>query len=82
MDKLGKKPITILVKDIITAYKLAPLFLLHVIRHISILEIIISDYSPQFIFDFWNEFYKRISIKLKLLTANHLQTNNQTKIVN
>ena len=82
MDKLRKRLITILVRDTIIACKLAPLFLLHIIRHISILEIIISDYSPQFIFDFWNEFYKRISIKLKLLTANHLQTNNQTKIVN
>jgi hypothetical protein len=31
VDKLGKRPITIPVQDTITARKLAPLFLLHVV---------------------------------------------------
>jgi len=52
VDKLRKRLITILVRDTITARELAPLFLLHVIRHVSILEIVVSDYSLQFIFDF------------------------------
>jgi hypothetical protein len=46
VDRLGKRPITILVQDTIIAYKLVPLFLLHVIRHVKILETIISDRGP------------------------------------
>jgi hypothetical protein len=52
VNKLGKRPITILVRDTIIARELAPLFLLHVIRHVSILEIVVSDCNLQFIFDF------------------------------
>jgi hypothetical protein len=52
VDRLGKRPITILVQDTITAKELVPLFLLHVVRHVSILETIISDRGPQFISDF------------------------------
>ena len=46
VDKLGKQLITILVQDTVTARELAPLFLLHVVRHVSILETIISDRGP------------------------------------
>ena len=52
VDKLRKRLITILVRDTIIACKLAPLFLLHIIRHISILEIVVLDCGLQFIFDF------------------------------
>jgi transposase InsO family protein len=82
VDRLGKRPITIPIQDTITARELAPLFLLHVIRHVGIPETIVSDRGPQFISDFWNEFCKRISTKLKLSTANHPQTDGQTEIVN
>jgi len=44
--RLRKRLITILVRDTIIARKLAPLFLLHVIRHVSILETIVSDCGP------------------------------------
>ena len=43
---------------------------------------IISDRGPQFISDFWNEFCKTLEIQLKLLTAHHVQTDGQIKIVN
>ena len=46
VDKLGKRPITIPVQDTVTARELAPLFLLHVVRHVSILETIVSDRGP------------------------------------
>jgi len=46
VDKLGKRLITILVQDTIIARELALLFLLHVVRHISILETIVSDRGP------------------------------------
>jgi hypothetical protein len=46
VDKLGKRLITILVQDTIIACKLAPLFLLHVIRYVRILETIVSDRGP------------------------------------
>jgi len=52
VDKLRKRLITILVRDTIIACKLAPLFRLHIIRHISILEIVVLDCGLQFIFDF------------------------------
>jgi hypothetical protein len=82
VDRLGKRPITIPVRDTITARELAPLFLVHVIRHVGIPETIVSDRGPQFISDFWNEFCKRIGTKIKLSTANHPQTDGQTEIVN
>jgi hypothetical protein len=82
VDRLGKRPITIPVRDTVTAKELAPLFLLHVVRHVGIPNTIVSDRGPQFVSDFWNEFCKRIGTKLKLSTANHPQTDGQTEIVN
>ena len=46
MDRLGKQLITIPVQDTIIARKLAPLFLLYIVRYIKILEIIISNRGP------------------------------------
>jgi transposase InsO family protein len=82
VDRLGKRPITIPVRDTITAKQLAPLFLLHVVRHVGIPDTIVSDRGPQFVSDFWHEFCTRIGTKLKLSTANHPQTDGQTEIVN
>jgi hypothetical protein len=46
VDYLSKYPITILVQDTIIAKELALLFLTYVVRHIGILEIIVSDKGP------------------------------------
>jgi hypothetical protein len=35
-------------------------------------NMIILDYGPQFISDFWNEFTKILDIRLKLSTAEYL----------
>jgi hypothetical protein len=82
VDRLGKRPITIPVRDTVTAKELALLFLTYIVRQVGIPETIVSDRGPQFVLDFWSEFYKYIGIKLKLLTANHPQTDSQTEIVN
>jgi hypothetical protein len=52
VDRLSKRPITILVQDTITARELAPLFLINVVRHVGIPETIVSDRGPQFVSDF------------------------------
>ena len=82
VDRLGKRPITVPVRDTITAKELVPVFLIHVARHVGLPDSIVTDRGPQFISDFWNEVYKRLKIKVKLLTVNHPQTDGQTKIVN
>ncbi len=43
VDCLGKRPITIPVRDTIIAKQLVPLFLLYVVRYIGIPETIVSD---------------------------------------
>jgi hypothetical protein len=59
-----------------------PLFLKHVVRHMKVPKTIISDRGSQFVSNFWNEFCKQIDMKFKLSTANYLQTDRQTEIVN
>ncbi len=46
VDRLGKRLITILIRDTITTKQLAPLFLLYVVRYIGIPNIIVSNHSP------------------------------------
>ena len=82
VDRLSKRPITIPVRDTITARELAPLFLGNVVRHVGIPDSIVSDRGPQFVSNFWDEFCARIGTKLKLSTANHPQTDGQTEIIN
>jgi hypothetical protein len=43
IDRLGKRPITIPVRDIVTAKELAPLFLTHIVCQVGIPETIVSD---------------------------------------
>ncbi len=82
VDCLGKRLVSILVRNTIIAKQLVPLFLIHVIRHVGIPDSITLDCGPQFILDFWNEFYLQLGIKIQLSIANHLQTDGQTEIVN
>ena len=82
VDRLSKRPITIPVRDTITAKELVPLFLIHVVRHVGLPDSITSDRGPQFVSDFWNEICQRLGIKIKLSTANHPQTDGQTEVVN
>jgi hypothetical protein len=43
VNRLGKRPITIPVHNIIIAKQLVPLFLLYIVRYIGIPETIVSD---------------------------------------
>jgi transposase InsO family protein len=67
---------TTTIKDIIELY------IQHIYRTKGVPDIIISDRSPQFISDFWREFCRILSIKLKLSTAFYPQTDGQTEIIN
>jgi hypothetical protein len=46
VDRLGKRPITIPVRDTITAKQLVPLFLTYVVRHVGLPDSIVSDRGP------------------------------------
>src|ERR1035437_6478167 len=46
VNRLGKRLITILVRDTVIAKELAPFFLTHVVRHVGIPETTISDKGP------------------------------------
>ncbi len=82
VDYLEKRPVSIPVRDTIIAKQLVPLFLIHIIRYVGILDSITLDCRPQFISDFWNEFCLQLGIKIQLSIANHLQIDRQTEIVN
>ncbi len=64
VDYLGKRPVSILVRNTIIVKQLVPLFLTHIVQYISILDSITSDQGLQFILDFWNEFCIRLRIKI------------------
>jgi hypothetical protein len=61
---------------------MAELFITYVYCHHRVLDSIVLDRGPQFILDFWNEFYHILGVKLKLSMAYHAPTNRQTEIVN
>jgi hypothetical protein len=82
VDRLGKRPISVPVRDTVTARDLAQIFITHVMRHVGLPDSITSDRGPQFISEFWKELCKRLRIKLRLSTADHPQTDGQTEIVN
>ena len=43
VDRLGKQLITVLVRDIIIAKELVPIFLIYIVWHIGLLDLITSD---------------------------------------
>ena len=66
----------------ITAKNMIRLYVVYIYQIYKFSDIIISDHSFQFISDFWKKFCKILSIKLKLSTIYHFQTNSQTEIIN
>ena len=61
---------------------MAQLFVENIYHHQGSPTTIVSDRGPQFISAFWDEFCRILGIKLKLSTAYHAQTDEQTEIVN
>ena len=45
VNRLSKRPITVPIKDMIIAKELVPLFLLYILRHISLPDSITSDHG-------------------------------------
>lgn len=82
VDRLCKRPISIPVRDTITAKQLVPLFLIHVVRYVGIPDSITSDRGLQFDSDFWKEFCTRLRVKIQLSTVDYPQIDGQTEIVN
>lgn len=78
----SKCPISIPCHKTATAKDMAQMFIEHVYRHQGPPSTIVSDWGPQFVSDFWNEFCQILGIQLKLSTAYHWETDSQTEIVN
>jgi len=48
---------------------MARIYINNIYRIYSAPKLIISNHGPQFILDFWDEFYRILRIKIKLSTA-------------
>ena len=68
--------------DDLTLVKIVKVYYINIWKHTDLSNIIVSDRDTQFVNDFWNELYKRLNITVLLFTAYHLQTDDQTEIVN
>ena len=82
VDCLSKQSICTLCHKTVTAEDMTKMYLQHIYWYYGAPESIVSDRGSQFIFYFWKEFCHILSIKLKLFTAFHLQTDGQTEIMN
>ena len=82
VDRLTKRPISILCQKEIDAKGTARLFVDHVYRWVGLPESIVSDRGPQFVSGFWKEFCRILGIERKLSTAYHPQTDGQSEITN
>lgn len=80
--RLSKKSILIFMIKRITIKELTRLIIQHFYQHYEAFSTIVFDREFQFIFNFWNEFCKLLSTKLKLFIAHHAEIDEQMKIVN
>jgi hypothetical protein len=65
-----------------TVEETARLFINHVWKLHELSSIIISDRSSQFVFLVWKTVCKILKINVKLSTAFHSETNDQSEIAN
>jgi transposase InsO family protein len=82
VDRFRKRVISIPCYRTVTARDMARMFMKRIYRYYSPPDTIISDRGSQFISDFWHKFTRILNIRLKLSTAEHPQTNGQTKVTN
>jgi len=75
VNRFSKRPFLIPCYKNIDAKEAAQLYIYYVYRIYGLLDTIISNYSPQFILAFWNEFTRILGIRLKLFIVYHPQTN-------
>jgi hypothetical protein len=79
---LGKRSFFLPTYKTCTAANLAELYYAFPWRIFGTPETIISNRNPQFVAEFSKKLSKLTKITLQRLTAEHVKTNEQTKIVN
>ena len=79
VNKLTKYSHFILFKEIFNAEQLGHLFINQIVQYQSTPQNIISDRNNFFTSAYWTMLMKKIDMKLKLSTAYHPQTDNQTE---
>ena len=82
IDWLCKQSISLPCFKTTTVKDMARLYINNIYWFYGVLKLIIFNRGPQFILDFWNEFYRILKVKIKLFTAFYPQTNSQTEIIN
>ncbi|KAF1315165.1 Pol protein, partial [Globisporangium splendens] len=82
VDRLSKMVHVAPVRKHVTAQETACLFLEHVFRYHGLPESIVSDRDPRFTAAFWRELFRLLGTDLALSTADHPETDGQTKRVN
>jgi transposase InsO family protein len=82
INRLNKQAISLFYYKIVTSEDINRLYISVIYRYKGPPKSIVSDRGPQFISNFWKEFYYILDIKLKLSTAFHPQTDEQTEIMN
>lgn len=82
VDRLTKYAQFIAVKHPYSAACIAQLFMDNVVRHHGLPASIVSDRDTIFVSNFWKQFFTLYNIKLKLSTAYHPQTDDQSERVN
>ena len=82
IDQLSKQAFSLPCFKTTNTKGIAELYIQHIYCIKGVLDTIILDRGPQFISDFWREFYRILSVKLKLSTIFHPQTDGQIEIIN
>lgn len=82
VDRFSKHGIFIACLDACSAEVTTELTMKYVVKYFDVLEDIISDPDIRFTGRFWTSLFNMIGTKLKFSTANHPQTDGQTKRMN
>ena len=82
VDSMSKMSHFIPTHTMITALRVAHLFLTHVWKLHGLLRQVVSDQGPQFIAEFTQELYRLLGIKLAATTTYHPQGDGQMERVN
>ena len=82
VNRLTKRPISILYYKEIDAKGIARIFINYIFCQVGLLDSVILDYRPQFIVDFQKEFYRILGIQRRLSTIYYTQIDSQIEITN
>jgi hypothetical protein len=76
IDRLSKQLVCTLCHKNVTARDITRMYIIYIYRWRGVPELMVFDRGPRFVFQFWDKFCNILSIKIKLSTAYHLQTDN------